>query len=154
MIDFTPLFAIFFPLCSGLAGMGSAQILKIVIACITHRKIDLSLMVSAGGMPSSHSAMVTALTFSIGIQEGFTSAAFAISFIFSMIVLYDAAGVRYAAGKQAFVLNKIQEILVEKGNLDALKLKETLGHTKKEVTVGVLLGIAVSLLMYIMIVSG
>ena len=148
------LLSVFYPLFSGLLGMFSAQGLKMAICCTKNRKIDFSPFTNAGGMPSSHTAMVTALSCSLGFQEGWNSPAFAISVIFSLIVLYDAAGIRYAAGKQAYVLNKIQEILLEKGQLDSLKLKETLGHTKQEITVGVLLGIAVSFGLQYLIASG
>lgn len=154
MISVFSFLSIFYPLTSGLFGMLSAQGLKMIICCIRNRKIDFSPFTNAGGMPSSHTAMVTALSCSLGFQEGWNSPAFAISVIFSLIVLYDAAGVRYAAGKQAYVLNKIQEILLEKGQLDSLKLKETLGHTKQEITVGVLLGITVSLALQFFIASG
>ena len=147
-------FSVFYPLMSGLLGMLSAQGLKMVVGCIRDRKIDFSPFTNAGGMPSSHTAMVTALSCSLGFQEGWNSPAFAISIIFSLIVLYDAAGIRYAAGKQAYVLNKIQEIMLEKGQLDSLKLKEKLGHTKLEITVGVLLGIAVSFAYQFFIASG
>ncbi|NBV82532.1 divergent PAP2 family protein [bacterium] len=146
--------ATYYPLIAGIFGMLSAQGLKMVIGCIKNRRIDLSPFTNPGGMPSSHTAMVTALSCAVGLQEGWNSPAFAISVIFSLIVLYDAAGVRYAAGKQAVVLNKIQEIMLEKGQLDGLRLKETLGHTKQEITVGVLIGIAVSLIVKLLIMRG
>ena len=128
--------------------MLSAQALKMILVCVKTRRLDLSPFTDPGGMPSSHTSMVTALSCALGLHNGWTSSLFAISVVFSLIVLYDAAGVRFAAGKQAHVLNKIQEILLEKGDLDTLKLKESLGHTKFEICVGVLLGITVSFALH------
>ncbi len=94
-------------------------------------------------MPSSHSALVTALTTGLGIQEGFDSAIFALAVVFSLVVMYDAAGVRRAAGKQARVLNAIIEDL-NRRQLHPERLRELLGHTPFEVLVGALLGIIVA----------
>ncbi len=143
----------FFPLLSGLVAMLIAQGIKILSSLIYYRRINIASLSISGGMPSSHSAMVAALTLSIGIQEGFSSVAFAICFIFSLVVIYDAAGVRYAAGKQAVAINAILETLRDTGQLETSELKVTRGHTKREVSVGVLLGIAISFAMYFLIAS-
>ena len=97
-------------------------------------------------MPSSHSASVAALSMAIGLQEGFTSALFGVTLYFSLIVMYDAAGLRRAAGKQAAVLNRLIETHFRSVHDDTQKLMELLGHTPFEVLVGGLIGIGVALL--------
>ena len=117
------------------------QFFKLIWEIITNRKgtINFRRIFGAGGMPSSHTACITSLATSIGIVEGFGSTTFALAAVFSFIVMYDAAGVRRAAGKQARVLNKIIEsewdINVQE------KLVELLGHTPVEVFVGLIVGI-------------
>ena len=120
----------------------TAQLLKCVVFIIIKRKIDLRLFTTTGGMPSSHSAGVMALSTAVGLINGFSSVEFAISIGFACIVMYDAAGVRRAAGKQAACLNKIimdiyKQDLVEAGG----KLKELLGHTPMQVFVGAAFGV-------------
>jgi len=100
-----------------------------------------------GGMPSSHSAFVAGLTTAVGLVEGFDSTSFAICFVFSMIVMYDAAGLRRAAGKQASILNKLIDELIHTGELKQARLKELLGHTPYEVFAGAFLGILVAFLI-------
>jgi len=103
-----------------------------------------------GGMPSSHSALVTALTTAVGFSEGFASAAFAICCALSLIVMYDASGIRRAAGKQAEMINAIVEAWNEKDPLvKEIKLKELLGHTPLEVAAGAILGIVVAFFIFI-----
>ncbi len=97
----------------------------------------------AGGMPSSHTACMASLATSIGMSEGFGSPIFALSAVFCFIVMYDAAGVRRAAGKQAKILNQMME---EEGNVQE-KLVELLGHSPFEVFVGVIVGVALGLLL-------
>ena len=99
-------------------------------------------------MPSSHSAMVAALSMAIGLQDGFGTSLFAIAVAFTMIVLYDAAGVRRAAGKQAKVLNVIISDFVDSKKFQGEKLKELLGHTPMEVVAGLGLGILIAFLLY------
>lgn len=98
-------------------------------------------------MPSSHSAFVAGLTTAVGLVEGFDSTSFAICFVFSMIVMYDAAGLRRAAGKQASILNKLIDELIHTGELKQARLKELLGHTPYEVFAGAFLGILVAFLI-------
>ncbi|MDI9413944.1 MAG: divergent PAP2 family protein [Bacillota bacterium] len=121
-----------------------AQFLKIVTWALISKKVNFRRLVEPGGMPSSHSAFVTSLATGIGIKEGFSSTLFALAMVFSLIVMYDAAGVRRAAGKQATVLNSIIEDL-NRRELHPERLKELLGHTPVEVVIGALLGIAVAI---------
>lgn len=122
------------------------QIVKIIIEFIKYKKINLRRIVGAGGMPSSHSAIVCCLSMLVGREYGFGTGIFAISFIFALIVMYDAAGVRRAAGKQAAILNKIIET-PEMTKLEVQeKLVEFLGHTPIQVFVGAILGIIVGLI--------
>lgn len=125
----------------------TAQILKAIIELIRHRKLNLRVLVETGGMPSSHSALVTALTCGIGQTMGWASPIFAITSVFSVIVMYDAAGVRQAAGKQAKILNQIiDELFQEKPEFNEDRLKELLGHTPFQVIAGSVLGVAISYL--------
>ena len=102
-------------------------------------------------MPSSHSSTVTCLTSSIGIVHGFNSALFAISFVFAVIVMYDAAGVRRAAGEQAKILNRLVADLEDGKTTDInVHLKELLGHTPREVLFGALLGILISVCAFVL----
>lgn len=125
-----------------------AQIIKIIIDCIRNKTINLKLITSSGGMPSSHSSFVMALAASVGFEEGFNSTFFAITFVLSMIVMYDAAGVRRAAGEQAEVLNIFINNFEKHGVKIDSKLKELLGHSPVEVFAGAILGIVVAVSMY------
>ena len=106
------------------------------------------LLFSAGGMPSSHASLVASLTWAIGLQNGFHSATFAIAAVVLLIVLYDAAGVRRAAGQHARVINRFILDLARGHPLKQEELREVLGHTPKQVATGTLLGIVVSSLMW------
>lgn len=122
-----------------------AQILKLVIEFIRHRKINFRVLVETGGMPSSHSALVAALASGVGQTLGWDSVEFAMATIFALIVMYDAAGVRQAAGKQARLLNQIvDELFHDKHEFNEDKLKELLGHTPLQVVAGSALGVAIS----------
>ncbi|GIV32898.1 MAG: membrane protein [Chitinophagales bacterium] len=126
----------------------AAQWLKTLIFAITGKKFNLSMLFSTGGMPSSHSATVTGMAASVGLIEGFDSVLFAIAVCFAAIVMYDAAGVRRAASRQAVVLNRIiQNLFQNNPELNKGKLKELLGHTPVEVLAGAMLGILVSVLL-------
>jgi Uncharacterized protein conserved in bacteria len=123
----------------------AAQVLKLPIELIKNRKFNLRNLVTTGGMPSSHSAFVGALASGVGQTLGWESPEFAIATIFAIIVMYDAAGVRQAAGKQARILNQIvDEFFEEDHNLNEARLKELLGHTPFQVFVGLGLGITIS----------
>jgi len=123
----------------------SVQLIKFITDIIKNKRINLKVLVASGGMPSSHSSVVTSLMTLIGINEGFDSILFAISFVFGLIVMYDAAGVRRAAGKQAGILNQL--IYSNQVKIDTNeKLKELIGHTPKQVFVGALWGIALGII--------
>ena len=132
----------------GVIAWFGAQFMKIILTGIIEKKWDFSrLFFGLGGMPSSHSAVVTSIATAVGIARGFYSVEFAISTFFAFIVMTDAAGVRRAAGRQAAVLNKIVQDMISGGkNLSSEKLKELLGHTPFEVIIGALLGILIALL--------
>jgi hypothetical protein len=122
-----------------------AQILKLLIEYIKNRKINFRVLVETGGMPSAHSALVGALATGVGQTTGWGSIEFAIALIVAFIVMYDAAGVRQAAGKQARILNQIvDEFFDDQHELNEDRLKELLGHTPMQVVVGSALGIAIS----------
>ena len=121
-----------------------AQFLKGVYAVYRYKRLDLRRFVGAGGMPSSHSAFVTALTVGIGMTEGWTTSITALSIVFALIVMYDAAGVRQAAGRQAATLNKIIDEIFKEREFRHEYLKELLGHTPVEVIIGSVLGFVVS----------
>jgi acid phosphatase family membrane protein YuiD len=123
-----------------------AQALKVIINAVRERNLDLSYMYSPGGMPSAHSALMTALATTMGLLFGFDSPAFAISLAMAFIVMYDAAGVRRTVGYQSTMLNRMLEELF-KGNKEfGQRLQEIIGHSKWEVFVGALLGILLALL--------
>ncbi len=123
-----------------------AQVMKMIIVLIKDRKVNFERLVGSGGMPSSHSALVVSLAAAIGLTEGFDSPLFALSTVFALVVMYDAAGVRRAAGQQAAILNKIIDSLVKSDfSRTEKRLKELLGHTPVQVFAGALLGIAVAL---------
>ena len=130
----------------GLASAFTAQCIKFFLHLITKREIDLTLFTTTGGMPSSHSAGVVALAVVIGILSGFTSINFALATGFALVVMYDAAGVRRAAGMQARLLNKIVETPGLSGVEVQERLVEVLGHTPLQVLVGAIIGIAVGLI--------
>ena len=124
-----------------------AQILKLVIHLIQHGKVTVRVLVETGGMPSAHSALVASLAAGVGQTVGWASPEFALATIFAIIVMYDAAGVRQAAGKQARILNQIiDELFREHPTFNEDRLKELLGHTPFQVIVGSALGITISCL--------
>lgn len=124
------------------------QLFKLIWEIITNRKekINFKRIFGAGGMPSSHTACISSLATSIGVTEGFGSATFALATIMCFIVMYDAAGVRRAAGKQARVLNKIIDSEGDNINVQD-RLVELLGHTPVEVFVGLIVGISMGLIL-------
>lgn len=126
----------------------SAQGLKVIIELITNGKIDLRYLVTTGGMPSAHSALVGGLATAVGQTSGWSSSEFAIACLFAVIVMYDAAGIRQAAGKQARIINQMVDDLLKDGkSFEQEKLMELLGHTPMQVFAGLALGITVSLVV-------
>ncbi|MBE3573934.1 MAG: divergent PAP2 family protein [Firmicutes bacterium] len=124
-----------------------AQTAKGLLVLIRQRRLDFRRFVGAGGMPSSHSAFVSSLATGIGMTTGWNSPLTALAVVFALIVMYDAAGVRYAAGRQAEVLNRIVDDLYHGGRVREERLRELLGHTPVEVLVGAALGIVVAVLV-------
>ncbi len=122
------------------------QITKFIIGLL-RLKVDFSLLFSASGMPSTHTSLVTSLTTVIGLKEGFTSSIFAVCVIFAGIVMYDAAGVRYAVGDQAKTLNVLIRRLFNGKDHHFQKLQEKLGHKPIEVLVGAIFGIFLSVIL-------
>ncbi|MBL8058396.1 MAG: divergent PAP2 family protein [Anaerolineales bacterium] len=132
------------------AGFGAwciAQLVKPPLHYATHREWNWGLLLSAGGMPSSHSALVVGTTIGIGLQEGFNTPIFAIAWVLSMVVIYDATGVRRQAGDHARILNLMIDELFTGHPLAEKELKERLGHTPREVLGGVVLGIVFALFL-------
>lgn len=122
------------------------QTFKVVWDLVKIKQFNFKRIVGAGGMPSSHSAVVVALTLMIGRDLGFTSPVFALSFIFAFVVMYDACGVRREAGKQAHILNEIVNTPGLTNVQINEKLVELIGHTPKQVLVGALIGLIVGLI--------
>lgn len=125
----------------------SIQAFKVIWDLVETKKFNFKRIMGAGGMPSSHSAVVVSLTTLIGKSEGVSSPIFALSLIFALVVMYDAAGVRRSAGKQARLLNKIVQT-PGLSNLEVSeRLVEVLGHSPKEVFVGALIGLLAGLII-------
>ena len=122
------------------------RVFKVICDLVKTKKFNFKRIMGAGGMPSSHTAVVTSLSMLVGKSEGFDSAVFAVALVFAMVVMYDAAGVRRAAGKQAHLLNKIIETPGLTGVEVQERLVEVLGHTPLQVIVGAIIGITVGLL--------
>ncbi len=119
------------------------QLFKVIWDLVTTKKFNFKRILGAGGMPSSHSAVVMTLAVLVGKAHGFNSAIFAMSVIFAFVVMYDAAGIRRAAGKQASLLNKIVETPGLTGVEVSERLVEVLGHTPTQVLVGAIIGVLV-----------
>ena len=123
------------------------QLFKLIWDLVETKKFNFKRILGAGGMPSSHSAVVTSLATMVGREYGIESPIFAITVIFAIVVMYDAAGIRRAAGKQAELLNKIVETPGLTGVQVSERLVEVLGHTPTQVFVGALVGIIVGLIV-------
>ena len=124
-----------------------AQASKVILTSVRQRRLNLRVLAETGGMPSSHAAIVMGLTTAIGKYSGVATAQFAIALILSFVVMYDAAGLRRAAGRQAAVLNRLVEDLVHMRGMQEQRLRELLGHTPTEVLVGAIIGVVVGLLI-------
>lgn len=137
-------------LCCGILGAVIAQSIKVVTYLCTHKKINFKIFTTTGGMPSSHTAGVIALSTSIALIDGFDSLAFAISLGFSLVIMQDAAGLRRAAGKTAATLNRLVDEFVQKNQevKPYAALKELLGHTPLEVFCGMILGIIIPVVIH------
>ena len=124
-----------------------AQFLKGAFDFIKEKRINFKRFTGAGGMPSSHSALVASLATAVGIKLGWDNVLTAVALVFAVIVMYDAAGVRLAAGRQAVTLNKIVDEIFEEGEFHHERLKEFLGHTPVEVIAGAALGIVMAIIL-------
>ncbi|MFH2038268.1 MAG: divergent PAP2 family protein [Chloroflexota bacterium] len=137
-------------LISALSAWGIAQIIKLPLDYFFTKRWNWALLISVGGMPSSHSALVTATAFSVGLYAGFDTEIFALAVALSMVVIYDATGIRRQAGIHAQTINKLVDQLL-KGHLAPEKqLREVLGHTPLEALGGVILGLIVPILFWLM----
>ncbi len=125
-------------------------VLKGLINILLHREFKLNRFFGSGGMPSTHSATVVSLATIIGLEEGFDTTYFALSLVFALVVMYDASGVRRAAGQHARFINVLMEaIMAQDPKEKETKLKEVLGHTPFEVFAGAALGIAIAVVSHI-----
>lgn len=129
----------------------SAQVLKVITLLIREKKFHMGRLRGTGGMPSSHSASVVALATSVGFEKGFSSAEFTIALVLAFVVMYDACGIRKAAGEQAAMLNDLAQQFEDmfKDGFQPKKLRTLLGHTFPQVFFGALLGILISIIIYL-----
>ena len=134
-------------LVAAVAAWAIAQLSKTLFELIRYRQLKLSRLVSSGGMPSSHSALVTGLATATGRMTGIDSAAFAITIVLAGIVMYDAAGVRRAVSIQARILNQMIDEAFQGKPFAEKRLRELIGHTPMQVIVGGLLGVGVALIL-------
>ena len=135
-------------LIAGLLSWTIGQFLKAPLDYVLNKRWNWGIILSPGGMPSSHSALVTSVTLAIGLQEGIDTPLFALSFAIGMVVVYDAAGVRRQAGIHAERINEMMESFFKGSGIPEKELKEVLGHTPVEVITGVILGIIISIVLY------
>lgn len=135
-------------LLASVVSMLLAQLLKPFVHLLVHRQWQWQRMFDTGGMPSSHTSLVTTLTLAIGLQEGPSSSLFAVALVFSLYFVFEATGLRQEVGHQARLLNEMIEELVHDHqlNVDARRLRELVGHTWSEVLGGMVVGVAVFLL--------
>jgi acid phosphatase family membrane protein YuiD len=135
------------PLVLALASSAAAQLTKFLVSWGGEGKVNFKRLVELGGMPSAHSASVAALSTGVALEEGVTSPLFGVTVFFSLLTMYDAAGIRRSAGRQAEVLNRIVDDLQVSGKVHEERLLELLGHTPFEVLVGATFGIVFALAM-------
>lgn len=135
-------------LISGIFAWSLAQIIKVPLNYLTERRWDWALLLRAGGMPSSHSALVTAVAHTIGLFSGFDTPVYALAVAIAIIVIYDATGIRRQAGKHAEVINAMIRDLTHGHPLQEERLREVLGHTPLEALGGMLLGLLVAQLSW------
>ena len=124
-----------------------AQVMKVIIESIKDRHLNFSYLITMGGMPSSHAALVCALATTVSVVYGVGSALFAISAFFALVVMYDAAGVRQTVSTQSTMLNRIVDELFKRNPEFQQRIRELIGHTKFEVAAGAILGIVFAFLL-------
>ena len=125
-----------------------AQTIKVSLAVRRKHQFDVRWFLGTGGMPSAHSAGVSALAVAVGCQVGFHTPGFAVALIFALVTMFDAQGVRHAVGRQAIAMNRLIDELYVKGQVSQERLLELLGHTPVEVFVGAAMGIMIALLYF------
>jgi acid phosphatase family membrane protein YuiD len=125
-----------------------AQGIKVFIGIIYEKRFNFKWFIGTGGMPSSHAAGATALATSTGLHSGFDSVIFALTAVFALVTMFDAQGVRRAAGLQAAILNQVLDDIYWKGKIEAERLFELIGHTPLQVIIGGFLGIIISVILY------
>ncbi|HSF83003.1 MAG TPA: divergent PAP2 family protein [Anaerolineales bacterium] len=145
-----PLSGIFsnYALLAGLTAWGIAQIIKVPLEYLQTRNWNWALLLRAGGMPSSHSALVTGVAHATGLFHGFDSPQFALAVALAMVVVYDATGIRRQAGMHATLINAVIRDLASGHPLKGEQLREVLGHTPLEAVGGVILGLLVAQLTW------
>src|SRR5690606_7723375 len=136
------------PLVLALVAMSSVQLFKFFFAWVWFGRPDFRRLVGTGGMPSAHSASVMALTTAVGYEAGWSSTLFGATAFFSLVIMYDATGIRRAAGKQAQILNRMLDELKDYHKLEPVRLKELLGHTPLEVLLGAAYGFLIAVLLH------
>lgn len=135
-------------LASALTAWGLAQIIKLPVEVVFKRRWNWAILLSTGGMPSSHAALVSAIAIGVGLSAGFQSPLFALAAAFAIVVLYDATGIRRHAGRHAQIINQMIDDLMHGHPLkESKELKEALGHTPLEVAGGIVFGILVAVVM-------
>lgn len=136
------------PLVLALLAMVTVQLFKFVFSWLRFGRPDFTRLVGTGGMPSAHAATVTALSTAVGIEAGWNSTLFGATAFFSLVIMYDATGIRRAAGRQAEILNRMLVELKDYHKLEPVRLKELLGHTPLEVFIGAAYGILIAVLLH------
>jgi acid phosphatase family membrane protein YuiD len=136
------------PLVLAIFALTAAQIFKFSRTLLLERRVDFTRLTGMGGMPSSHAAAVAALSTAVGLETGWTSTLFGSVAFVSLLIIYDATGIRQAASSQARLLNQILEDLKAHHTIRGERVVESLGHTVLEVTVGAAFGVAVALALY------
>lgn len=139
------------PLMTGASAFLLSQTIKVIYYFIREKEFNIMHFFESAGMPSTHSAMSASMTLMIGMTEGYASSLFAVAVVFTIIVMYDAMGVRFAAGQQAVVLNKIIEDIYSEKVTEKEKMKELIGHTPFEVFVGGILGVLTAAIAYFIV---
>ena len=124
------------------------QTIKVTLGVIREKKFNFRWLIGTGGMPSSHAAGATSLALSSGLELGFSSPVFALAFVFAIVTMFDAQGVRRSAGEQAEILNKILEDIYFQGKIKEGKVRELLGHTPIQVLAGSIIGALIALALY------
>jgi len=137
-------------LIAGLVAWAIAQMIKVPVDYLQHRRWNWAILLSPGGMPSSHAALVTATAHAIGLFGGFNTPLFALAVVVAIVVVYDATGIRRQAGLQAALINAIVRDLASGHPLKSEKLREVLGHTPLEALGGVLLGLATAQVVWLL----